>query len=255
MRDMWGFTTIPAFVILRNEDFGATPPVVTLKGRDRVESDMEGIGFPWEEKKEGFPEKEGKKEATVIKGWDRLLIGGEYGKWWSLGHKANPEHPDEVYMDEHAVRIRAGMLNSVTWVALMNVFFMNELTVVKVLWPIVVWEFLTSSLFGLTPLAPMGTASTLLAMVLQPKPLWKPAKPKRFAWMVGLTLACICFTFVMIGKDDLGSAYKPLVATVVFMCNIFTWLESACGWCFGCFVYNTYLAPWFNLEECSECKI
>jgi thiol-disulfide isomerase/thioredoxin len=255
MRDIWGFTTIPAFVILKNSNFEAsTPPVVTLKGRDHVESDMQGVNFPWEEK-EGYPIQPETKEAPVIKGWDRFMINGEYGDWWSLGHKINPEEPEKQYMDEHAVRIRAGILNIITWIALMNVFFWKDLTMVEVIFPIVAWEFFISTAFGLTPLAPMGTLATLIAMVLQPNPLWKPAAPKRFAWIIGFTLASLCFAFVQIGKDTLGDAYRPLIATVVFTCNVFTWLESSCGFCFGCFVYNRYLVPRFGLEECSECKI
>jgi hypothetical protein len=85
-------------------------------------------------------------------------------------------------MDEHAVRIRAGLLNVITWVAIMNVFYMRNLLLVNVVFGIVSWEFVTSMLFGLTPFAPLGIIATLVAVVLQPSPLWKPASPKRFAW-------------------------------------------------------------------------
>jgi hypothetical protein len=185
---------------------------------------------------------------------DRLFIRGKYGKWYELGHHSNPDKPADMYMDEHAVRARAGILNVITWLALMNIFFFQNHLLVKVLFPLIAYEFLSSSIFGLTPLAPIGFLGTLLAILLHPEPYWKPAKPKRFAWLVGLFLSVCCFTFFSL-RQELGSAYKPLVALVVFTCNFFTWLESACGFCVGCFVYNTFLTKWFHLEECSECKI
>ena len=36
-------------------------------------------------------------------------------------------------MDEHAVRIRAGLLNVITWVAIMNVFYMRDLLLANVI--------------------------------------------------------------------------------------------------------------------------
>lgn len=255
MRDLFDLKTIPAFVILSNSEHQKdTPPIITLDGRNKIVEDPKATKFPWPFARDKSAENT--TEDPIISGWDRFIIGGKYGKWYSLGHKANPLHPEKEYMDEHAVRIRAGILNVITWVALMNVLFWRNQTLVRVIWPFVAWEFLSSSLFGLTPLAPFGTIGVLGSMLFHPQPLWKPAQPKRFAWAIGLTLATLCFIFVMIGKEQLGATkYTWLVASTVATCNIFTWLESSCGFCFGCFVWNTYLTKWFKLEECAECKI
>lgn len=159
-----------------------------------------------------------------------------------------------MYMDEHAVRMRAGLLNVITWVAIMNVFHMKNPDLVNVIFGIVSWEFLTSMLFGLTPLSPLGVIATLMSVVLQPAPLWKPANPKRFAWLIGLSLATTCFILVQFRKD-LGDAYRPAVATVALTCNLATWLEGNAGFCVGCFLYNNVLVPYTGKEECSECKL
>lgn len=187
---------------------------------------------------------------------ERLWIHGRHGKWWQLGHKnVSDVHPDEYYMDEHAVRIRAGLLNVITWVAILNVFYIRDLTLVSVIFGIVAWEFVFSMAFGLTPFAPLGVIATLIAVVLQPSPLWKPAKPKRFAWFVGMLLALSCFILVQF-KDDISySAFKPAVAAIALTCNLFTWLESSAGFCVGCFVYNNVLVKYFGHEECKECKL
>mmetsp|Transcript_59402 Transcript_59402/g.176336 ORF Transcript_59402/g.176336 Transcript_59402/m.176336 type:complete len:114 (-) Transcript_59402:365-706(-) len=112
-----------------------------------------------------------------------------------------------------------------------------------------------SSIFGLTPIAPLGSIGTLLAMLLHKEPEWKPAKPKRFAWTIGLIIATLCFIFAMLGKERMGKNYEWAIFSTVFLCNVFTWLESSCGFCFGCFVWNYYLAPMLKLEACTECKI
>ena len=70
------------------------------------------------------------------------------------------------------------MLNVITWVAIFNVFYMKKPLVPNIIFGIVSWEFVTSMLFGLTPFAPLGIIATLMAVILQPSPLWKPAKPK-----------------------------------------------------------------------------
>ena len=175
MRDLFGLKTIPALMILQNKDFHKDEPFVVSNAREILELDPKLERFPW-----GSIEK---RQAAPLTAWERLFIHGIHGNWWQLGHKnVSTMHPKDMYMDEHAVRIRAGLLNVITWVAIMNIFYMRNLLLVNIVFGIVSWEFVTSMLFGLTPFAPLGTIATLIAVVLQPTPLWKPANPKRFAW-------------------------------------------------------------------------
>ncbi|KAK1740279.1 DUF4395 domain-containing protein [Skeletonema marinoi] len=248
MRDLFGLKTIPALIILQNKDFEKDEPFVVSNAREILELDPNLKRFPW-----GSIEK---RQAAPLTAWDRLFIHGIHGNWWQLGHKnVSPLHPNQMYMDEHAVRIRAGLLNVITWVAIMNVFYMRNLLLVNVIFGIVSWEFVTSMLFGLTPFAPLGIIATLVAVVLQPSPLWKPANPKRFAWGVGLMLALSCFIIVQF-KDEISEKdFKAAVAAIALTCNLFTWLESAAGFCVGCFVYNNVFVKYLGKEECKECKL
>jgi thiol-disulfide isomerase/thioredoxin len=212
MRDLFGLKTIPALMILRNADFEKDRPHVYSNAREILELDPQCENFPW-----GSIEK---KQAGPLTNWERIWIHGRHGNWWQLGHKNVSEmHPKEMYMDEHAVRMRAGLLNIITWLAVGNVFWMSEPTLAAVIFGIVAWEFVFSMLFGLTPFAPLGWIACLMSIVLQPAPLWKPASPKRFAWLIGLTLALTCFIMVQF-RDEMGSAYKPAVATVALTCNV-----------------------------------
>lgn len=76
------------------------------------------------------------------------------------------------WMDEHAVRIRAGILNIMAWVSILNVNFIRNPNIAYGIIGTAMWEFLMSSLFGLTPLAPIGNISTLISMMLYKEPLW-----------------------------------------------------------------------------------
>jgi thiol-disulfide isomerase/thioredoxin len=247
MRDLFGLKTIPALMILRNADFAKDSPHVYSNAREILELDPKCEQFPW-----GSIEK---KQAAPVTAFERLWIHGRHGNWWQLGHTNVSEvHPKDMYMDEHAVRIRAGLLNVITWIAVMNVFFMNDPDLAAVIFGIVSWEFVVSMIFGLTPFAPLGWIGVMLSIILQPAPLWKPAKPKRFAWLIGLTLALSCFILVQY-RSDLGKAYKPAVGAIALTCNLATWLEGNAGFCVGCFIYNNVLVKMFSYEECNECKL
>ena len=197
MRDLFGLKTIPALMILQNKDFQKEGPFVVSNAREILDLDPKLNRFPW-----GSIEK---RQAAPLTAWDRLFIHGIHGNWWQLGHKnVSQLHPGDMYMDEHAVRIRAGLLNVITWVAIMNVFYMRNLLLVNIIFGIVSWEFVTSMFFGLTPFAPLGIIATLLAVVLQPSALWKPANPKRFAWGKFQWTKCI-MTLIPVSSNELRS--------------------------------------------------
>lgn len=257
MRDLFDLKTIPALMILKNGDFHEKDPTVVSNGRHALVADPEAKHFPWSPSvgSESMPTKakmiSTEEPMTTL---DRLVIRGKYGKWYELGHHVNPEKPDEMYMDEHAVRIRAGILNIITWIVIINISFWRNSAFVEILYPFVAFEFIVSANMGLGPLAPMGVLATVIASALHPEPYWKPARPKRFAWYIGLGLATTCLIFYL-SRDYLGDAYYPLLTIVAGTCNLATWLESSCGFCIGCFIYNKWMVPLFKLEECSECKL
>lgn len=163
MRQLFGLETIPALMILHNNNFTAATPTVVGNARHQLAQDPNCTQFPWTTTR-----------PTSVTGWDRFLVQGHHGNWWEYGHRVNPNKPQEQYMDEHAVRIRAGILNSISWIALMNINFWQEPLVLYILFSLVVFEFISSMTVGMTPIAPIGTVATGLAMILTPEPLWKP---------------------------------------------------------------------------------
>jgi len=108
---------------------------------------------------------------------------------------------------------------------------------------------LAAATFGLTPLSPYGMLGTLLAYVFGPaEPHWKPAGPKRFAWVIGFFLvnSCALGYFLQV---------RPLLIIAVLMCNAATWAECALGFCVGCWAWNTLIAPRLGHAACQECKL
>lgn len=247
-RDLFKLNTIPALMILRNKDFDRPVPSIVTNARTILERDPELETIQWGEVKEDI-------HSLQLPLKDMLIISGKYGKWWELGHHINPEHPEKMYMNENTVRIRAGILNSISWFALFNVYKWNDATFVYAVWPFVFLEMSASMFTGLSPISPIGNIATVMSYYLAPTPHWKPAEPKRFAWLIGFILVSMCFIVFMV-RRELGRDHAiPWLASTVILCNLATWFESSAGFCVGCFIYNNVLTKYLDLEECSECKL
>lgn len=148
LRDRFAVKTIPTLVVLD----AATGEVITKAGRDRVETDPTGEYFPWAtgsgaDKAIAISIQGavggggGSSTPTPFKAFGVASRGdgGNGGMSWrhltyrervftkpllAMGHRGiNPNRPDDLYMDENAVRVRAGIFNIVTVLVLMNLTF------------------------------------------------------------------------------------------------------------------------------------
>ena len=77
--------------------------------------------------------------------------------------------------------------------------------------------------------SPMGVLSRVLVRRLDPE--WVSARPKRFAWSIGVGLS---FAMVIITNTGIRGA---LPATLCSICLTLMWMESALGLCAGCELY------------------
>lgn len=125
---------------------------------------------------------------------------------WQFGYTSiNPAYHEKMCMDEHAVQIRAGLLNICSWIAIGNVLGPQLPLVVYTLGPLVIWEFLSTLMFGPGPLGSLSILAQILTHILPPTPHWKPARPKEFAWSIGLCLATLCLSVFAL-KEELNAA-------------------------------------------------
>lgn len=158
--------------------------------------------------------------------------------WWSLG-QAMPQMVG-LRINETATRARAGLLNILSAATIFLLIAAPQFDPVIYVGPYVVFDMFTAAAFGLTPLSPIGALATLLAMRI--RPVWKPAPPKRFAWILGGVLGVICLAMRLSGVDD------TWIIGVVAICFGLTWLEAALGFCVGCWMYSL-------LFQCEVCEL
>lgn len=165
----------------------------------------------------------------------------------SLGHALKGKPAGSLYMNENAVRARAGLLNATAWTVLVLVLTLpNAGFVLYTIAPIALWDMCAAATCGLTPFSPYGVAGTLLTMHL--KPIWKPAEPKRFAWILGALMVAAC---VSLGSQSV----KVGVIAVACSCIVLTWLEAVLGFCLGCWLWNNYVASALGMDACQECAM
>lgn len=158
--------------------------------------------------------------------------------WWQMG----PELPDSkgLSVNETATRARAGLLNILSATTIFLLIAAPWLDPVIYIGPFVIFDMFAAAATGLTPLSPTGLLGTLLTMWI--RPTWKPAQPKRFAWILGGSLGVLCLGLRL---SHVGNAW---IIGVVSTCFILTWLEAVLGFCVGCWMYKM-------LFECEVCEI
>ena len=158
--------------------------------------------------------------------------------WWSIG-QAMPGVTG-LRVNETATRARAGLLNILSGTTIFLLMAAPQVDPVIYVGPFVIFDMFTAAAMGLTPLSPTGILGTLLTMRI--RPAWKPAQPKRFAWILGGSLGLLCLGMRLYHIDN------AWIIGVVAVCFILTWLEAVLGFCVGCWMYSL-------LFECEVCEV
>lgn len=156
--------------------------------------------------------------------------------WWRMG-QPSPVHGG-MMINETATRARAGILNIISSVTIFILLAWPELDPIRYVGPFVIFDMLVAATFGLTPLSPAGIFGTVVTTHI--KPVWKPTKPKRFAWTLGATLGVCCMSFWFLDM------YYWVIG-VLGICFMLTWLEAVLGFCVGCWMHSLF----FKCETCS----
>lgn len=158
--------------------------------------------------------------------------------WLAMG-QTTPQHSAQV-VNETATRARAGLLNALSATTIFILLAAPELDPVIYVGPFVIFDMFMAAAFGLTPLSPTGLVGTFITMRF--KPLWKPTKPKRFAWLLGGTLGITCLSLRLLHVDN------SWIIGVLSICYLLTWLEAVLGFCVGCWMHSLF---W----DCEICEI
>jgi len=149
--------------------------------------------------------------------------------------------------DEREVRAAAGLTLALGAAAFALAFLAREYLPIKVVTAAFSLEFLVRVGLGLQ-YSPLGRASKLLTWRQPPE--WVSAKPKRFAWSLGLAMS---LAMTAITNANVRGA---LPLTICSICLTLMWLEAVLGLCLGCelhrlLVRRGWIAPDEAYEVCS----
>ena len=144
------------------------------------------------------------------------------------GLTANGAELQAAVFDENQVRAAAGATMVLGAVAFSFAYFDQQYIPLQAASTLFFVEFLARLTAGLR-YSPMGVIAR--AMTIRQAPDWVSAKPKRFAWTLGLGMA---FSMMVITNSGVRGT---LPRTICAICLTLMWMESVLGLCLGCKIH------------------
>jgi hypothetical protein len=143
-------------------------------------------------------------------------------------------------LNEREIRASAGLLFLAVFLSLMFVMFKSDFVPIKY----VITMFLTDFIIRVF-VNPRYSPTLIMGRLIvgSQTPEYVGAPPKKFAWIIGVTLAAIMFIFLVI-----VNSFSPITGIICLICMIFLFFESAFGICLGCKFY-----PMFFKERAHYC--
>jgi hypothetical protein len=135
-------------------------------------------------------------------------------------------------LNEREIRAAAGILFLATFLSVTFIMFEGNFQPIKY----VVTLFLAD--FAVRVFISPRFAPTLIIgrlIVGRQTPEYVGARQKRFAWIIGLILSAIMFTFLVV-----VNAYSPITGLICLICLVFLFFESVFGICLGCKFYPLF---------------
>jgi Domain of unknown function (DUF4395) len=144
------------------------------------------------------------------------------------GLTADGKELHAAVFNENEVRAAAGLTMVIGAIAFSYAYFDANYMPLQVVTTVFFVEFLTRLTAGLR-YSPMGILAR--AMTRRHPPEWVSAKPKRFAWTLGLGMS---FAMVIITNSGIRGM---LPRTICAICLTLMWMESVLGVCLGCEIH------------------
>jgi Domain of unknown function (DUF4395) len=146
--------------------------------------------------------------------------------------------------DEHAVRAAAGITLALGAVAFAYAYFAKVYAPIQAVTVLFFIEFLLRLGVGLQR-SPLGIVARWLTRWRSPH--WVSAKPKRFAWRLGLVMSLAMAIITNLGIR--GS----LPLSICLICMTLMWLEAVLGLCLGCEIHGLLVQRgWASKDEAFE---
>lgn len=146
--------------------------------------------------------------------------------------------------DEREVRAAAGLTLVLGAAAFVLAYFAKQYQPIKLVTVFFFFEFLVRVTLGLRR-SPVGLLAKALTWGQPPE--WVSAKPKRFAWSLGLVMS---LAMAVITNANVRGT---LPLTICTTCLILMWLEAVLGLCLGCRVYGLMVRRgWLARDDAYE---
>lgn len=142
----------------------------------------------------------------------------------------NVEGYDIPVLNEREIRAAAGLLFLMMFISVLVAVFKENFLLIKY----AVTIFLADILIRVY-VNPKFSPTLILGrlIVSNQVPEYVGAKQKKFAWKIGVVLASIIFTLLVV-----INSYSPITGLICLTCLIFLFFESAFGICLGCKFYS-----------------
>jgi hypothetical protein len=128
-------------------------------------------------------------------------------------------------VDEQEVRAAAGLTMAIGAGAFVFAYFERQFLPLQIVTALFSVEFLVRVTLRLR-YSPIGIVARAITLGWPPE--WVSARPKRFAWTLGLVMSLSMAVVINTGVRGV------LPVTVCLVCLTLMWLESVLGLCVGC---------------------
>ena len=142
--------------------------------------------------------------------------------------------------NENEVRAAAGLTMVLGAVAFAYAYFDQQYVPLQVVSSFFFVEFLSRLTLGLRH-SPVGLVARRFTHSRPPD--WVSAKPKRFAWTIGLGLS---FAMMVITNSGIRGT---LPRTICAICLILMWSESVLGVCLGCKLHALFVRRGWTTKD------
>jgi len=146
--------------------------------------------------------------------------------------------------NEHEVRAAAGLTMAAGAVAFVYANFEKEFLPIRIVSTFFLVEFLIRVTAGLK-YSPTGIVAHWL--MRRQEPQWVSAKPKRFAWTLGLVMSGAMTIITNSG------IHGVMPRTICLICLALMWMESVLGLCLGCEIHGVLVRRgWVSRDDAYE---
>ena len=160
------------------------------------------------------------------------------------GLSAEGRAVNAAVFNEHEVRAAAGLTLVLGAVAFVYAYFAKLYWPIQIVTALFFVEFLIRLTLGIKH-SPFGLIAR--GITRRQAPLWVSAKPKRFAWALGLVMSAAMTVITNAGMRG------ALPLSICLLCLALMWLEAVLGLCLGCEIHALMVRRgWAEKDEAFE---